>query len=102
SSSIWTYGQWSMQFEYLVCQTQYSRVTFANGEWQGTVALSSGDSQAALDSCPQVWDYLAQAGRAGWQLVTAANATITQEGETSHAYYLLFLRHQSAAYEHHR
>jgi len=24
-----------MQFEYLVCQTQYSRVTFVNGDWQG-------------------------------------------------------------------
>jgi hypothetical protein len=83
-----------MQFEYLVCQTQYSRVTFANGEWQGTVPLSSGDSQASLDSCPQVWDYLAQAGRAGWQLVTAANATITNEGQTSHVSYQLFLRRE--------
>ena len=45
-----------MQFEYLVCQTQYSRVTFANGEWQGSVAMDAGDSQAALDSCPEVWD----------------------------------------------
>ena len=34
-----------MQFEYLVCH-QYSRVTFANGKWQGSVALNSGDSQA--------------------------------------------------------
>ena len=83
-----------MQFEYLVCQTQYSRVTFVNGEWQGTIALSSGDSQKALDSCPQVWDYLAQAGRAGWQLITAANATITNEGQTSHVSYQLFLRRE--------
>ncbi len=64
-----------MQFEYQVCQTQSSRVTFVNREWQGTVAINSGDSQAALNSCLQVWDYLAQAERAGWQLVTAANAT---------------------------
>ena len=83
-----------MQFEYLVCQTQFSRVTFANGEWQGSVALNSGDSQAALDSCPQVWDYLNQAGRAGWQLVTAANATITSEGQTSQVAYQLFLRRE--------
>jgi len=68
-----------MQFEYLVCQTQFSRVTFANGEWQGAVALNSGDTQSALDSCPQVWDYLNQAGRAGWQLITSATATITNE-----------------------
>jgi hypothetical protein len=50
-----------MQFEYLVCQTQFSRVTFVNGEWQGTVPLDSGDSQAALDSGPQIWD--SQSGR---------------------------------------
>jgi hypothetical protein len=83
-----------MQFEYLVCQTQFSRVTFANGEWQGTVALSGGDSQAALDSCPEVWDYLNQMGRAGWQLVTAANATITNEGQTSQVAYQLFLKRE--------
>jgi hypothetical protein len=83
-----------MQFEYLVCQTQYSRVTFVNGDWQGSVAIGSGDSQAALDSCPQVWDYLAQAGRAGWQLITAANATVTSEGQTSHVSYQLFLKRE--------
>jgi hypothetical protein len=83
-----------MQFEYLVCQTQYSRVTFANGEWQGSVALSSGDSQAALDSCPEVWDYLNQAGRVGWQLVSAATATITAEGQTSQVSHQLFLRRE--------
>ena len=83
-----------MQFEYLVCQTQYSRVTFANGEWQGSVALNSGNTQAALDSCPEVWEYLNQLGRTGWQLVTAANATITSEGQTSHVSYQLFLRRE--------
>jgi hypothetical protein len=83
-----------MQFEYLVCQTQSSRVTFVNGEWQGTVALSSGDPQAALNSCPEVWEYLDGAGRAGWQLVTAANATITNEGQTAQISYQLFLKRE--------
>ena len=83
-----------MQFEYLVCQTQFSRVTFANGEWQGTVPLDAGDTQAALDSCPQVWDYLQQAGRGGWQLVSAVNSTITNEGATSQVAYQLFLRRE--------
>lgn len=83
-----------MQFEYQVCQTQSSRVTFVNGQWQGTVALSSGDPQAALSSCLDVWDYLEQAGRAGWQLVTAANATITTEGQTSQISYQLFLKRE--------
>ncbi len=83
-----------MQFEYLVCQTQYSRVTFANGEWQGSIPLNSGDSQATLDSCPQVWDYLAQVGRAGWQLIATANATFTNEGQTSQLSYQLFLKRE--------
>lgn len=83
-----------MQFEYLVCQTQYSRVTFVNGEWQGTIPLSAGASQASLDSCPQVWDYLAQAGRAGWQLITVANATISAEAQVSHVSNQLFLKRE--------
>ena len=83
-----------MQFEYLVCQTQYSRVTFANGEWQGTIALNSGDSQAALDSCPQVWDYLNEAGRVGWQLITAVNATITNDGQNSQVSNQIFLKRE--------
>ena len=83
-----------MQFEYLVCQTQFSRVTFANGQWQGTIPIGSGNSQAALDSCPQVWDYLNQMGRAGWQLITGANATITNEGQTSQISYQLFLKRE--------
>lgn len=58
------------------------------------MAIGSGDSQAALDSCPQVWDYLAQAGRAGWQLITVANATVTSEGQTSHVSYQLFLKRE--------
>jgi len=83
-----------MQFEYLVCQTQFSRVTFANGKWQGSVALNSGDSQAALDSCPEVWDYLNEAGRVGWQLIATANATITNDGQNSQVAYQLFLKRE--------
>ena len=83
-----------MQFEYLVCQTQFSRVTFANGEWQGSVALNSGDTQKALDSCPDVWLYLNEAGRAGWQLITAATFSINNEGQTSQVGNQLFLRRE--------
>ena len=83
-----------MQFEYLVCQTQFSRVTFANGKWQGSVALNSGDSHAALDSCPEVWDYLNEAGQVGWQLIATANATITNDGQNSQVAYQLFLKRE--------
>lgn len=81
-------------FEYLVCQTQYSRVAFANGAWQGSVPLESGDSQAALDSCPMIWEYLAGAGRDGWELVTATNSAITNTESTSQLACQLFLKRQ--------
>ena len=66
------------RFEYQVCQTQQSRVTFVNGAWAGSVAPAEADAQKALDSCPQVWDYLDQAGSSGWKLVTVT--TRVQDG----------------------
>lgn len=81
-------------FEYLVCQTQYSRITFVNGGWQGTVPLESGDSQAALDSCPLMWEYLASAGRDGWELVAANNSAITNTENSSQLACQLFLKRQ--------
>lgn len=67
------------KFEYRVCTLQLNRVTFVNGEWQGTVAPSAEDPNAALDSCPTAWDYLSQAGRNGWELVAAIDQP-AQEG----------------------
>jgi hypothetical protein len=81
-----------MGFEYLVCQMQFGRVTFANGEWQGSIRLGNGDSQAALDSCPQVWDYLSEAGRMGWELVAATNNAITHDPSVSQLTAELFLK----------
>ena len=83
-----------MEFEYRVCQSQYGRVTFANGEWQGHLPANYGDSQAALDSCPQVWEYLTRAGRAGWELVAATNTTITHGESVSQLSVELFLKKQ--------
>jgi hypothetical protein len=56
-------------YEYQVCSVQYGRVTFVNGAWRGTVPLSVGDTNVALESCPNTWDYLQEAGRDGWELV---------------------------------
>jgi hypothetical protein len=55
-------------FDYQVCSVQYGRVTFVNGAWLGGVPVT-GDTSAALESCPNVWDYLREAGRDGWELV---------------------------------
>ena len=57
------------RYEYLVCQAQNGRVTFVNGQWQGSLSLGGADSEQALQSCPEVWTYLAQEGQSGWELV---------------------------------
>jgi hypothetical protein len=64
-------------FEYLVCSVQYGRVTFVNGVWHGGVPMGA-DTSASLESCPNVWDYLREAGRDGWDLVSAITHPQTQ------------------------
>ena len=60
-------------YEYRVCAMQNGRVTFVNGQWQGSIAPESDDPNQALDTCPAVWQYLDVAGREGWELVSAIN-----------------------------
>ncbi|MDT5269324.1 MAG: hypothetical protein QOH49_1510 [Acidobacteriota bacterium] len=55
-------------FDYQVCSVQYGRVTFVNGAWRGRTPMSE-DTSTSLESCPNVWDYLQEAGRDGWELV---------------------------------
>ena len=83
-----------MEFEYRVCQTQFGRVTFVNGAWQGHTPLGSGDSQEALDSCPQLWEYLSRAGASGWELVAATNTNVTEVEGGSQLTSQLFLKRQ--------
>jgi hypothetical protein len=56
------------RFEYRVCTAQGARVTFVDNEWQGGVEPAEGNHEEALASCPQVWDYLNENGRHGWEL----------------------------------
>ena len=49
-------------YEYQVCSVQYGRVTFVNGRWRGSIPMGE-DTNASLESCPNVWDYLQEAGR---------------------------------------
>jgi len=83
----------AMQLNIWSARTQYSRVTFANGEWQGSIALNSGDTQAALDSCPEVGT-IQSSGPARMAIDLHRNATITNEGQTSQVSYQLFLRRE--------
>ena len=64
------------QFEYLVCRVNFQRVTFANDQWQGRLGPEAGRKDADIQSCPTLWEYLAKAGREGWELVSAVNSSI--------------------------
>ncbi|MCL7451612.1 MAG: hypothetical protein M8467_01025 [Anaerolineae bacterium] len=76
------------QYEYRVCQAQQSRVTFVNGQWAGEISRDDADAPTALNSCPEVWDYLDQAGGEGWALV----AVTTRIEAAEQVVDLLYLR----------
>lgn len=81
----------SKVFKYRVCQTQMARVTFVNGRWQG-LQIENADADTLYNSCPMVWDYLAAAGRDGWELVTIAPHAVSHSGAVSNTTNLLFLK----------
>jgi hypothetical protein len=68
----------SQQYEYRVCAMQNGRITFVNGEWQGTLSPNTDDPNDALETCPAVWVYLQQAGLEGWELVSALNQPLPE------------------------
>lgn len=76
------------RFSYQVCQQQQNHITFVNGEWTGSIPLGGADTDAMLESCPMCWDYLAAAGKGGWELVS-----VMQAGSPEARYELLYLKH---------
>lgn len=76
------------RFSYQVCQQQQNRITFVNGEWTGTIPFGGADADAMLESCPMCWDYLAAAGKGGWELVS-----VMQAGSAEARFELLYLKH---------
>jgi hypothetical protein len=74
-------------YEYQVCSVQYARVTFVNGTWRGRAAMSE-DTSASLESCPNVWDYLQEAGRDGWELVAVVTHPNQQQDTVQDMLYL--------------
>ena len=74
-------------FEYLVCSVQYGRVTFVNGVWHGSAPIGE-DTSASLESCPNVWDYLREAGRDGWELVSVVSHPQPQQDAVQDMLYL--------------
>lgn len=57
------------RFQHQVCYSVLDRVTFVNGVWQGNDIPESERQPKDVEACPIVWDYLQQAGAAGWELV---------------------------------
>jgi hypothetical protein len=64
------------RFEYMICSSQLMRVTFVNGRWQGDLAP---DSPGALETCPDLWEFLQRVGNSGWELVSVTSDQV--EGE---------------------
>jgi hypothetical protein len=52
------------------------RITFVNGRWQGDLAP---DSPGALETCPDLWEFLQRVGNSGWELVSVTSDQV--EGE---------------------
>ena len=74
-------------FDYQVCSVQYGRVTFVNGAWNGRAPMS-GDTNASLESCPNVWDFMQEAGRDGWELVAVVTHPQAQPEAVQDTLYL--------------
>ena len=68
------------KFEYLVVFMQNDRVLTANGHWQGLV--DKGE-EGDVDSCPNLYEYLSDAGAQGWELV----ALDPEDNETARLFF---------------
>lgn len=67
------------KFEYKVCQTQYDRITFVDGKWQGSLGPQGVEINLALESCPWLWDHLKELGIGGWELTSAVVRQVDKE-----------------------
>jgi hypothetical protein len=61
------------------------RVTFVNGRWQGEL---SPDTPGALDTCPDLWEFLQRVGNSGWELVSVTSDQVQNENTLLTTLYL--------------
>lgn len=73
------------RFEYMICTAQLMRVTFVNGRWQGEL---TPDTTGALESCPDLWEFLQRVGNSGWELVSVTSDPVQAENTTLTTLYL--------------
>ena len=62
-------------FEYQVCYGINDRVTFSNGTWLGNDIPESQRKQEDILACPLMWEFLADAGADGWELVSVLESS---------------------------
>lgn len=65
-----------IRFEYMICTAQLMRITFVNGRWQGDL---SPETPGALESCPDMWEFLQRVGNSGWELVSVTTNNAAKE-----------------------
>lgn len=61
------------RFSYRVVTVQDLRVTFINGEWNGSVKREDAEMATAFLSCPMIYEYLDATGADGWELVSVTD-----------------------------
>jgi hypothetical protein len=73
------------RFEYMICTAQLMRITFVNGRWQGEL---TPNTPGALESCPDLWEFLQRVGNSGWELVTVTTDRLQAEDQVLTTLYL--------------
>jgi hypothetical protein len=73
------------RFEYMICSSQLMRVTFVNSRWQGELPP---DTPGALDTCPDLWEFLQRVGNSGWELVSVTSDQVQDENTILTTLYL--------------
>ncbi|MDM8527057.1 hypothetical protein QUF58_02490 [Anaerolineales bacterium HSG24] len=78
------------RFDYMICSAQLMRITFVNGRWQGTLPP---DMPNALNTCPDVWEFLQQVGSNGWELISTSAESNGENNQSITTLYLKRERH---------
>ena len=77
------------RFDYMICSSQLMKVTFVNGRWQGTIAP---DQPSAMDTCPDLWEFLQHVGGNGWELISVTSEPIQGQSGTFSNFYFKRIR----------
>ncbi len=73
------------RFDYMICSAQLTRITFVNNRWQGDLPA---DAQGALNTCPEMWEFLQQVGGNGWELVAVTSESAEEKSKSLTTLYL--------------